>query len=231
MLRFSYWVVAVGHHNLGNAARDLGRRDQVADQTEVICSKKKGKKAPAKKAAAKKAPAKKAPAKKAEAEAEAKPAEAAPAAETKPADEAKPAAAAPELKAGEGTPAEGYTFLRSVQYNNGEPFSVVNLHLAKHIFDKDRKRFTHSAALPQILEMPDVTISQAPQTFTIGVADPETANLLEIGLGEPTADSRLILIDDNGVAIYVASIHYHKDCFALRVELLDHSKRRQRTAK
>ncbi|MDH4987497.1 GntR family transcriptional regulator [Aminobacter anthyllidis] len=140
-------------------------------------------------------------------------------------------AAAPELKAGEGTPAEGYTFLRSVQYNNGEPFSVVNLHLAKHIFDKDRKRFTHSAALPQILEMPDVTISQAPQTFTIGVADPETANLLEIGLGEPTADSRLILIDENGVAIYVASIHYHKDCFALRVELLDHSKRRQRTAK
>ena len=143
----------------------------------------------------------------------------------------KEGAAPPELKPGEGEPAGGYTFLRSVQYNNGEPFSVVNLHIAKHIFDKDSKRFTHSAALPQIMEMDDVTISRAPQTLTIGVADPETANLLEIGLGEPTADCRLILIDDKDVAIYVADIHYQKDCFALRVELLGDSKHRKRPSK
>lgn len=140
-------------------------------------------------------------------------------------------AAAPELKPGEGEHAGGYAFLRSVQYNDGEPFSVVYLHLARHIYDRDPKRFAHSAALPHILEMDGVSIVQAPQTFTIGVADPETANLLEIGLGEPTADCRLILIDSDGKAIYVAVIHYHKDCFALRVELLDRSKRRQRRAK
>jgi GntR family transcriptional regulator len=129
-------------------------------------------------------------------------------------------AAPPELKEEEGILADGYAFLRSVQYNDGEPFSVVNLHLARHIFERGGKRFAYSAALPQILQMEDVKVVRAPQTFTIGVADPQTSTLLEIGLGEPTADSRLILIDSEGVAIYVAEIHYHKDCFALRVELL-----------
>lgn len=126
----------------------------------------------------------------------------------------------PVLKEGDGAPAPSYTFLRSVQYNSGEPFSVVNLHLDSRIFSRDEKRFTRTAALPEIAEMNDIVIAHANQTLTIGVADPETADLLKIGLGEPTADCHLVLIDDEGVAIYVADIHYIKDCFALRSDLL-----------
>ncbi|MGN6582143.1 MAG: GntR family transcriptional regulator [Rhizobiaceae bacterium] len=136
-------------------------------------------------------------------------------------------AQAPELAEGEGELAEGYTFLRSVQYNEDEPFSVVNLHLARHIFDKDRKRFKKQAAFAAIAEMEDVTVAHAYQTLTIGVADPETAHLLKIGLGEPTADCRLVLVDDKGVAIYVANIHYRRDCFAMRLDLLDKSSPRK----
>jgi GntR family transcriptional regulator len=119
-----------------------------------------------------------------------------------------------------GNPATVYTFLRSVQFNRGKPFSVVNLHLDQRLFLRDSKRFTRSAALPRIVEMEDVVIAHAYQTFTIGVADPETADLLEIGLGEPTADCQLTIIDDKGVAIYVADIHYLKTCFVLRNDLL-----------
>ncbi len=126
----------------------------------------------------------------------------------------------PELVPGEGKPAKAYTFLRSVQFNSGKPFSVVNLHLDQRLFLRDSKRFTRSAALPKIVEMEDVVITHAYQTFTIGVADPETADLLEIGLGEPTADCQLTVIDDKGVAIYVADIHYLKNCFVLRNDLL-----------
>jgi GntR family transcriptional regulator len=126
----------------------------------------------------------------------------------------------PALVSGEGTPAKAYTFLRSVQFNGGRPFSVVNLHLDQRLFLRDSKRFTRSAALPRIVEMEDVSITHAYQTFTIGVADPETADLLEIGLGEPTADCHLTVIDDSGVAIYVADIHYLKNCFILRNDLL-----------
>ena len=119
----------------------------------------------------------------------------------------------PALVPGEGKLAKAYTFLRSVQFNSGKPFSVVNLHLDQELFFRDSKRFTRSAALPKIVEMEDVVITHAYQTFTIGVADPETADLLEIGLGEPTADCHLTVIDDKGVAIYVADIHYLKNCF------------------
>jgi GntR family transcriptional regulator len=127
----------------------------------------------------------------------------------------------PKLRDGEGALAEGYTFLRSVQYNDNEPFSIVNLYLAQRIFDRDPKQFARTAALPRIIAMGDVAISHANQVLTIGVADPETAGLLNIGLGEPTADCRLVLVDDTGVAIYIANIHYHKDYFALRINLLD----------
>ena len=126
----------------------------------------------------------------------------------------------PARVAGQGNLAEAYTFLRSVQFNGGKPFSVVNLHLDQALFMRDSKRFTRSAALPKIVEMEDVAITHAYQTFTIGVADPETAELLEIGLGEPTADCQLTVIDNNDVAIYVADIHYLKNCFVLRNDLL-----------
>ena len=129
----------------------------------------------------------------------------------------------PLLIPGEGTPANAYTFLRSVQFNGGKPFSVVNLHLDQRLFLRDSKRFTRSAALPKIVEMEDVVITHAYQRFTIGVADPETADLLEIGLGEPTADCQLTVVDDKDVAIYVADIHYLKNCFVLRSDLLKHS--------
>jgi GntR family transcriptional regulator len=56
---------------------------------------------------------------------------------------------------------------------------------------------------------------------TIGVADPEIAEQLKVGLGEPTADCRLVLVDDHGVAIYAADFHYHRNCFSLRRDLLD----------
>ena len=131
----------------------------------------------------------------------------------------------PVLVPGEGTPAKTYTFLRSVQFNSGKPFSVVNLHLDQELFVRDSKRFTRSAALPKIVEMEGVVITHAYQMFTIGVADPETADLLEIGLGEPTADCHLTVIDDKGVAIYVADIHYLKNCFVLRNDLLRGSSR------
>jgi GntR family transcriptional regulator len=135
----------------------------------------------------------------------------------------------PELAAHEGKPASSYAFLRSVQYNDNEPFSVVNLYLARNLFAKDRKRFTHAAAITKIMEMDDIKIVHAPQIVTIGVADPETAELLKIGLGEPTADCRLVLVDNNGIAVYVANIHYHRNCFALRSDLVEKSKRRSKS--
>lgn len=136
----------------------------------------------------------------------------------------------PALEDSEGAPAAGYTLLRSVQYNGDEPFSVVNLYLARDIFVRDRKRFTRQPALPRVLEMDDIDIRHAFQTVTIGVAGPETSELLNVGLGEPTADCRMVLLDSGGIAIYVANFHYHRSCFALRRDLLDRARPARVTA-
>ena len=127
----------------------------------------------------------------------------------------------PDLADHEGRPADDYTFLHSVQYNHGEPFSTVSLYLASSIYARNPKGFAHAAALPMVMGMTDLTVAHAYQTVTIGVADPETAEQLKIGLGEPIADTRLVLVDDGGIAIYVADIHYKKDCIEIHVDLMD----------
>jgi len=129
-------------------------------------------------------------------------------------------ASPPILGDEEGKLADAYVELRSVQFSNDEPFAVATVLLARDIFVRDRKRFMRQPALPRILEMSDVKIVDAYQTVTIGVASPEVSDLLDIGLGEPTADCRFVLVDKAGVAIYVANFHYHRNCFALRRNLL-----------
>lgn len=126
----------------------------------------------------------------------------------------------PVLALGEGVHAERYAFLQSVQYNDGQPFSVVNLYLDQRIFMLDSDRFKHTAALPFLVESDQFNIVHAYQTVTIGIAEYETANLLKVGLGEPISDCRLVLVNDEGVAIYIAEIHYHKDSFRMRKDLL-----------
>lgn len=129
-------------------------------------------------------------------------------------------AAPPLLQAGEGVLAPDYVQLRSVQFSRGEPFAVANLRLSREIYVRDRRTFNRKPALPRIMEMPDVDVAHALQTVTIGVADPETSDLLRVGLGEPTADCRLVLLDGANVAIYVAEFHYQRNCFALRRDLV-----------
>lgn len=140
--------------------------------------------------------------------------------------------APPLLQEDEGTPAAGYVQLRSVQYSGDEPFAVVNLYLARDIFIRERKRFMRLPALPRIMEMKDIYIAHALQTVTIGVASPETSVLLGIGLGDPTADCRLVLVNDRGIAIYIADFHYHRNSFTLRRDLIDpHGKAPPRSRK
>lgn len=79
-----------------------------------------------------------------------------------------------------------------------------------------KKRFVKQPALPLLLSMKRVKVVQAFQDITIGVAGLETAKQLHIGLGEPTAESHLVLLDASGVAIFIAHFHYSRDHFAMR---------------
>jgi GntR family transcriptional regulator len=130
----------------------------------------------------------------------------------------------PSLKEGEGELAPKYKFLRSVQYKNGEPYGLVDLHLDNALYQRDPNAFLQHPALRIIAGWKNVDIQDAHQTVVIGSADPTTADLLRIALGAPTAECRCVIIDANGVAIYVADITYRSDAIQLHIGLLANSR-------
>lgn len=129
----------------------------------------------------------------------------------------------PRLEEHEGQPANEYRYLRSVQSRDGDPFAVAGVHIARHIFDRAPKAFRSRTALPLLVELKGVRIAHAHQTLVIGGADAETAALLRIPLNAPTAEAHCAVVDDAGVAIYIADIIYRGDCVKLDIDLLDRS--------
>jgi len=51
----------------------------------------------------------------------------------------------------------------------------------------------------------------------------QSADLLKIALGAPTAECRCVVIDGSGIAIYVADITYRSEVVRLHIDLLAHS--------
>lgn len=131
--------------------------------------------------------------------------------------------AAPALSAEDGRLAPEYVFLRSVQLKNDTPYAVVNLHLDRAIYERDPEAFRTHPALPVLASLEGVTIDRAHQTLVIGTADPDTAALLQVSLGAPTAECRCVVIDGDGTAIYVADIVYRNDCVKLHIDLFGRS--------
>jgi GntR family transcriptional regulator len=125
----------------------------------------------------------------------------------------------PRLRPDEGRPANDYVFLRSVQSRGSRAYSVVSLHLAKDIYDRDPESFRKHAALPIVASMKEVEIASAHQALVIGSADPETAQLLGLPLNAPIAEAHCVVIDGRGIAIYVADIIYRGDCIKLETTL------------
>jgi GntR family transcriptional regulator len=126
----------------------------------------------------------------------------------------------PELREGEGDIAAEYKFLRSVQFKENAPYGIVNVHIARGIFDRNPEAFLEHPALSVLAEMSDIAIHDAHQTVVIGAADPQTADSLKIALGAPTAQCRCIVKDADGTAIYVADITYRSDAIKLHIDLL-----------
>jgi GntR family transcriptional regulator len=126
----------------------------------------------------------------------------------------------PRFEEGDGVPAPGYVFLRSVQKRVGKPYAYARVHIAKHLHAKVPKQFSSRVALAVLSEMKDVAISRAHQTVVVGAADIETAKQLGIALNAPTAEARCVVTDKAGVVIYIGEITYPGDYVRLNIELI-----------
>ncbi len=126
----------------------------------------------------------------------------------------------PRLKKGDGRLAADYEHLLSVQSRQGEPYAIVGVHLAREVYERAPDVFRSQVALPVLPTLDGLDIARAHQTLVIGSADVETAERLNIALNAPIAEARCVVIDDQGVAIYVAEIIYRGDRIKLDIDLL-----------
>lgn len=124
----------------------------------------------------------------------------------------------PRLNKDEGKPASSYVYLRSIQSRQNEPFGLISVHLEQSIFDQAPDQFQTHSALPILRQIKSVRISHVQQSMIIDTAEVETAHLLKIAVHAPTAEGRCVVLDDNGVAIYIADIIYRGDCLKFDIK-------------
>lgn len=129
-------------------------------------------------------------------------------------------AALPRLSERDGTAAPSYTFMRRVHLRDGVPYCVIAIYLDSRIFRLMPERFRNEVMLPILANLPGVTIAQAQQTLTIGVADAEIAGHLHIPLGAPVAFVRRVFRGPDGTVIYLGEVTYRGDLVQLEMDLV-----------
>lgn len=110
--------------------------------------------------------------------------------------------------------------LRRTHARDGKRYCVINLYLARWMFERYEDRLRSELALPVMLDAPDVEMATARQTLTIGKCDMENAGLLGLSVGEPIANIHRTICDGEGSVLYFADVTYRGDFIVLNMDLL-----------
>ncbi len=123
------------------------------------------------------------------------------------------------LRAGEGTPAPSYAFMRRVHSRDGHPYCVISIYLDERIFRRAPEAFRSRTVIPLLTGMKGVVIDSAHQVLTIGSADMEVARQLDLPMNAPVAEVRRVFKDPGGTVIYLADVTYRGDAIRLEMDL------------
>ncbi|MBB3770235.1 GntR family transcriptional regulator [Angulomicrobium tetraedrale] len=126
----------------------------------------------------------------------------------------------PNVQPEDGTPAPRYRYLESVQSRRGQPYSFARVHVDERLLALAPTRFEREPTISVVATLEGLKVTKARQSFIVGTVEPRVANLLAIGIGFPTVEAHLVVVDENDVVIYLADIIYRGDCVQLDVDLL-----------
>jgi len=127
--------------------------------------------------------------------------------------------AMPDLMEDDGILAPGYFHMRRVHARDNVKYLVISLYIDERIYHLAECRFRREAVLPVLYSLPEVDIAHARQIMHISKADDEVAALLDIPVGEPTAEVRRILKAPDKSVIYVADVTYRGDYIHIDMDL------------
>lgn len=126
----------------------------------------------------------------------------------------------PPLTPQDGKSAERYVFMRRVHEREGRPYCVINIYLDERVFSKHPQRFRNETVIPLLVSLPDVRIAQARQALTIGTADLEVAQHLQVAVNTPIAEVRRVFVDQEGCVIYLSEVSYRGDFIHVDMNLI-----------
>ena len=119
-----------------------------------------------------------------------------------------------------GTAAASYQHLRRRHSRHNAAFLLADVYVDSRWWPKiDPVDLTHKTALSLIASLPGMVIANARQTLTIGSADVEIAEQLNMPLNAPVAHVNRVAIDDGGVVVLVANGTYRGDLVRIDVGL------------
>ena len=119
----------------------------------------------------------------------------------------------------DGTLAPEYFHMRRIHSRNGERYCVISMYIEKTVFQHSEDRFRNELVLPVLFAHPKVRIARARQKMIISKCGIETAGLINISIGDPVAEMRRVLYDENEVVIYDADVIYRGDYISLDMDL------------
>lgn len=121
---------------------------------------------------------------------------------------------------GIGRPAQSYHRLRRRHSRRGVAFLLAEIYLDERWWPKvDPADLTRKTALSLVASLPGITIADARQTLTIGSADVEVAEQLDMPLNAPVAQVLRVAVDEAGMVVMVADGIYRGDLVRIDVGL------------
>ena len=128
--------------------------------------------------------------------------------------------ALPQLGEPLGHVAPAYRCLRRRHLRNGSPYLVADVYIdAKLAEGLDEELFATTTALRLAASLPKVKIVNARQTMTIGSADLEIANQLDIPINAPICHVDRMAVDQRGRLVLVSRGVYRGDIIKVDIKL------------
>lgn len=125
----------------------------------------------------------------------------------------------PDFDAPDGKLGDSYYHLKRIHARDGVRYCVISIFMEETVFRAAEEEYRTRLVLPVLFSRPDLNIVRARQTMIISKCDMETAALIGIGIGDPVAEVRRVLYDENDVAIYLADVIYRGDYIHLDMDL------------
>ena len=119
-----------------------------------------------------------------------------------------------------GNPAPSYRHLRRRHSRDGMAFLLADIYVDERSSSQiPDENFSKVTAMRLVSDIPGQTVTTASQVVTIGAADLDTSNALNISIGDPVAKVQRVAVNQHGDILLLANGIYRGDMMRIEFKL------------